>query len=159
MIFVTVGTQKFQFNRLLQKIDELIESGVIKEEVYAQTGYCTYKPKNYRYKDFMGKDEMLENQLRASFLIVHGGTGAIIEGIKLSKPVIAVPRLKEFHEHVDDHQVEIVEEFTNDGIISGSRNIDDLGNLVTEIMNKRFVTYISNKDGFISYLSELIESF
>ena len=33
MIFVTVGSQKFQFNRLLKKIDELIENKVINEEV------------------------------------------------------------------------------------------------------------------------------
>ena len=31
MIFVTVGSQKFQFNRLLKKIDELIENKVINE--------------------------------------------------------------------------------------------------------------------------------
>ena len=29
MIFVTLGSQKFQFDRLLQKLDELVERGVI----------------------------------------------------------------------------------------------------------------------------------
>ena len=29
MIFVTLGSQKFQFNRLLKKIDELVAKGVI----------------------------------------------------------------------------------------------------------------------------------
>ena len=33
MIFVTVGSQKFQFNRLLKKIDALIEKKVIKLEI------------------------------------------------------------------------------------------------------------------------------
>ena len=32
MIFVTTGSQKFQFNRLLQKIDLLIEEGMIAPE-------------------------------------------------------------------------------------------------------------------------------
>ena len=36
MIFITLGSQKFQFNRLLQAVDELIDKGVIKEEVFAQ---------------------------------------------------------------------------------------------------------------------------
>ena len=27
MIFVTLGSQKFQFNRLLKKLDELVENG------------------------------------------------------------------------------------------------------------------------------------
>jgi UDP-N-acetylglucosamine transferase subunit ALG13 len=45
MIFITVGTHTQPFNRLLQKIDELIEKGIIKEKVIAQIGYSTYKLK------------------------------------------------------------------------------------------------------------------
>ena len=37
MIFVTTGSQKFQFNRLLQRIDLLIEEGMIREEVFARS--------------------------------------------------------------------------------------------------------------------------
>ena len=43
MIFVTTGSQKFQFNRLLQKIDLLIEEGMIREEVFAQIGVSDYQ--------------------------------------------------------------------------------------------------------------------
>ena len=39
MIFITLGSQKFQFNRLLKTVDELVERGIIKEEVFAQIGY------------------------------------------------------------------------------------------------------------------------
>ena len=46
MIFVTLGSQKFQFNRLLRKIDDLVEEGVITEEVFAQTGASDYLPRN-----------------------------------------------------------------------------------------------------------------
>lgn len=53
MIFVTLGSQKFQFNRLLQKIDELVKEEAIKEEIFAQIGYSDYKPENYQYKDFL----------------------------------------------------------------------------------------------------------
>ena len=49
MIFVTTGSQKFQFNRLLQKIDRLIEEGVIQEEVFAQVGESDYRPAHYEY--------------------------------------------------------------------------------------------------------------
>ena len=57
MIFVTVGSQKFQFNRLLKEIDKLIQNGKIKEDVFAQIGVSDYKPKNYEYVDFMSQDE------------------------------------------------------------------------------------------------------
>ena len=46
MIFVVLGTQKFQCNRLLKTVDELVGNGTIKEEVFAQKGYIDYKPTN-----------------------------------------------------------------------------------------------------------------
>ena len=52
MIFITVGSQKFQFNRLLKQVDMLIDKGIIKKEVFAQIGSSDYKPHNYKYKDF-----------------------------------------------------------------------------------------------------------
>ena len=52
MIFVALGTQKFNFNRLLKKIDLLISRGEISEQVIAQIGYSTYKPKNYKFYTF-----------------------------------------------------------------------------------------------------------
>lgn len=39
MIFITLGSQKFQFNRLLKAVDELVAAGKIKDEVFAQIGY------------------------------------------------------------------------------------------------------------------------
>lgn len=58
MILVIVGSQKFQFNRLLKKIDELIDKGVIKEKVFAQVGYSDYIPRNFEYKKFLDREEM-----------------------------------------------------------------------------------------------------
>ena len=46
MIFVTLGSQKFQFNRLLIEIDRLIEEKYITDKVFAQIGYSDYKPKH-----------------------------------------------------------------------------------------------------------------
>ena len=37
----------------------------------------------------------------------------------MGKKVVAVPRLKKYGEHVDDHQKEIIEEFDRERIICG----------------------------------------
>ena len=38
-IFITLGSQKFQFNRLLKAVDELCEKGTVDaEDVFAQIG-------------------------------------------------------------------------------------------------------------------------
>ena len=92
MIFVTVGSQKFQFNRLLIEIDKLVEEKIIIEEVFAQIGYSDYKPKNYKYKEFLDRDEFTEIMKICDKVITHGGTGAIISAVKNDKKVIAAAR-------------------------------------------------------------------
>ena len=78
MIFVTLGSQKFQFNRLLKTIDELIENGYLTDEVFAQTGYSDYIPLHFNYKDFLDREEFAKKQDEANIVITHGGTGAIV---------------------------------------------------------------------------------
>ena len=104
MIFVTTGSQRFQFNRLLQKIDLLIEEGMIREEVFAQIGVSDYQPKHYEYCRFLDREGFTGKLRECRMVITHGGTGVIIGAVKQGKKVIAVPRLASYGEHVDDHQ-------------------------------------------------------
>ena len=126
MIFITLGTQKFQFNRILKKIDELVSESKINEQVFAQIGYSDYTPKHYDYKKFIDRDEFQQQMKKSNIVITHGGTGTIITAVKNEKKVIAVPRLKEYGEHVDNHQLQILEEFENIGIIKAAYNMDEL---------------------------------
>lgn len=152
MIFVTLGSQKFQFNRLLQKIDELVKEEAIKEEIFAQIGYSDYKPENYQYKDFLNRNEFSEIQSKADVVITHGGTGAIIGAVKKGKKVLAVPRLAKYGEHVDDHQIEIVDVFSDEGYIlklDENTKLDDLIKKAKTFKPKKFK---SNTKNFINKL-------
>ena len=60
MIFITLGSQKFQFNRLLKAIDKLIADGKITDEVFAQIGYSDYIPVHFQYKTFLDREEFAE---------------------------------------------------------------------------------------------------
>lgn len=155
MIFVTLGSQKFQFNRLLKEIDSLIENNEITEEVFAQIGYSDYIPKNYNYKKFLDRDEFNELMNQCDKVITHGGTGAIIGALKKEKKVIAIPRLAKFKEHVDDHQLQIVDQFSEMQFIQSIHEIDNLKKALLNIDNKKFKNYISNTEKII----ENIESF
>lgn len=126
MIFLTVGTQKFQFNRLLQAVDQLIEAGVIREPVIAQCGYSTYIPRNYEAHMFMDNDEFERNVQNCDLLITHSGVGTILKGLTLKKKIIVVPRKKSLSEHVDDHQQEIANAFAKQGCVWACRQIVDL---------------------------------
>ena len=126
MIFVSLGSQQYQFNRLLKEIDRLIESGEIQEDVFAQTGASTYEPRNFDYQKFLSSDEYKRCIQSADIVITHGGTGAIIGAIKAHKQVIAVPRQAKYEEHADDHQFQIVEFMEENGYIRKVVEMDEL---------------------------------
>ena len=103
MIFITLGSQKFQFDRLLKEVDRLIADGVIQEKVFAQIGASEYLPQNYTYERFLDRQHFAQIMDQCDSVITHGGTGVIIGAVKKGKKVIAVPRLAKYGEHVDDH--------------------------------------------------------
>ena len=144
MIFVTLGSKKFQINRLLTEIDKLIEEGNIEEAVFDQIGYSDYKPKNYKYKEFLDRDEFSSVMKKCDKVITHGGTGAIISAIKQGKKVIAIPRLKKFDEHIDDHQLQIVEEFKKMNFIESTIDVKYLNELLNRLKEFNPRSYISN---------------
>jgi beta-1,4-N-acetylglucosaminyltransferase len=110
MIFITVGTDTHQFDRLLEEVDRLIESKAIREKVVAQTGNSTYEPKLYRHKKFLESDEMMRLIKASDMVISHAGIGSIITIKENRKPLVIVPRLRKFGEHTDDHQVQVAKE-------------------------------------------------
>lgn len=156
MIFITVGSQKFQFNRLLKAVDKLIEENKLNEEVFAQTGYCDYIPKNYKFKDFLDRDEFKDIMNKCDKVITHGGTGAIIGAVKQGKKVIAIPRLKSYGEHVDNHQIEIVNQFSNMNLIFKVDDVSNIIDAIRNIENKEFNKYSSNTQKIISSIEKFI---
>lgn len=158
MIFVTVGSQKFAFNRLLKEIDRLIEKGLITENVFAQKGCCDYKPLHFESKEFLDRTEFKNIIDQSSIVITHGGTGAIINAVKKDKKVIAVARNCEFGEHVDNHQRQIVEQFREAGIILGSYDINELERMLIQLNDFKPEAYMSSTKTILESLSDYIES-
>lgn len=153
MIFVTLGSQKFQFNRLLKAVDELQTD----EEIFAQIGYSDYKPQNYNYKDFLDREEFAVWEEKADIVITHGGTGAIIGAVKKNKKVIAVPRLAKYGEHVDDHQIQLIEQFGDLNLIYACMD-GDLQKAVKVVKNTTYNEYKSNTNRILKSLKEFIEA-
>ncbi|MDG4658481.1 PssE/Cps14G family polysaccharide biosynthesis glycosyltransferase [Ectobacillus antri] len=157
MIFVTVGSQKFQFNRLLEEIDRLVEEHKIgADEVFAQIGYSTYQPRLYRFQKFLNKEEFLEKIEACTIIITHGGTGSIINGVKRGKKVIGIPRMMEYGEHVDNHQFEIIEQFANSNMIYSIVDIKELEEALVTVTNLSFRKYESNTENIINILNEYL---
>lgn len=126
MIFVTVGTHEQGMNRLFEEIDNLIKKGEIKETVFAQIGYSTYKPVNFKYKEMISFDEMNDYINQSRITITHGGPGSIFQVLNQNKVPIVVPRNPTFDEHVDDHQILFVSRIEAEKKVIGVYNIKDL---------------------------------
>jgi UDP-N-acetylglucosamine transferase subunit ALG13 len=141
----------------LEELDLLIKCGKINESVFAQTGYSSYKPHNYNYCKFLDQQSFRKNIKSSSLVITHGGTGAIITALKDEKKVIAVPRKKEYGEHIDNHQIEIVKKFANMNIIEPCYNVEDLGEAYDKVNKSRFIKYKSSNSKYIEYISNFLE--
>ena len=158
MILVLLGTQNNSFHRLLEKMDELIEKKVIDEKVLVQSGYTKYESKNMRVFDIIPQEELERNQEQADLIITHGGVGSIISSIKKEKKVIAVPRLHKYHEHVNDHQKQIVEAFDRKGYIIGVNSIKELEKAIIKAQD--FIPLKYDEEGRNnSKMLKLIEEF
>jgi len=129
-IFVTVGTHSQQFDRLLEKIDGLKGSGKIKDEIFAQAGNCTYKPKNFKFGNFISDAEYEKWMKSADIIVSHAGAGSIINALKNRKALVIVPRLTRFGEHVNDHQLELAKAMEKE---SFAISVDDEKNLLNAI--------------------------
>ena len=53
----------------------------------------------------------------ARVVVTHGGD-TVLEAVALGLPVVLVPRRRAYHEHIDDHQVELAEALAQRGIVT-----------------------------------------
>lgn len=158
MIFVTLGTQDKAFTRLLDAIEKQIENGNIKEEVIVQAGYTKYESKNMKIYKLISFDEFDSYMKKCDLLITHAGVGSIMTGLNNNKKVIAAARLKEFNEHTNNHQLDILREFTKKGYILSLEDFDDLGKVIKKSKNFKPKKFKSNNDRFVKIIEDFIDN-
>lgn len=158
MILVTLGTQDKSFTRLLEAIDKAIDKKYIKEEVIVQAGYTKYESKNMKVLNTIPKDEFLSLMDECSLLITHGGVGSIFDGLKRNKKIIVAPRLSKYHEHTNDHQLEVVKELSKEGYIIPIYEMKDLPKALKKVQNWNPKKYKSNNENMISLVQNYIDN-
>ena len=125
MIFVTVGST-IGFDRLIRAVDDLVERGVIREEVFAQIGHGDYAPRHMRYERLMAKPDYEHRLAQASWLIGHAGAGTIAQALAHDKRLVVVPRRVANGESVNDHQVATARKFESLGHVVAAYEVADL---------------------------------
>lgn len=134
MIFVTVGSRKYPFDRLFKKLDELYETRTLSEPMFAQIGTSTYQPKHYKFKDFISPDEFEKKINEADIVVSHGASGSIMKALNAGKKVIVITRLEKYGEHINDHQIQNNEAFSSNGyVLMADLELENLGDCFKKI--------------------------
>ncbi|MGP1909972.1 glycosyltransferase [Metabacillus sp. JX24] len=130
-----MGTQKFGFDRLINHLSDLADDSE-KYEFTIQTGYSS-PPENGKVSWFDFKNAEDLNQLikTSDLIITHAGTSSINQALTLEKPIIIVPRRQKYNEHVDDHQLEMSDYFSEKYGIPVIHEIKDLS---SKLLNENF---------------------
>lgn len=136
MIFLTVGTQS-PFDRLVQAVDDAFDECSVDEEIFAQIGESSYKPRNFKSVASLEKKVFDEYLQEATGIISHAGMGTIAMALKNHKPLLAMPRMKRYKEHVNDHQVATAKKFEELGHILMAYREEDLPQKIEKL--KSFV--------------------
>ena len=158
MIFVTLGTNDNSFERLLKAIDKEIEKGTIKDKVIVQAGCTKYESKNMEILDLIPREEFDRLISECDLLITHGGVGSILTGVNNGKKVIAVPRLAKYKEHGNDHQLQIVDNFSERKYILAVKDLNKLGKAIEKAKTFKPQKFVSNTNNIINMIEDYIDS-
>ena len=159
MIFLTVGTYPLQFNRLIAAVDAAVASNFVGEEVFAQIGLSDFRPRHMDFVEMMDKTEFDSCFEKASGIVSHAGIGTITMALDRSKPLVVMPRLKSFNEHVNDHQLATARKFEELGHVlvayEGKQLVDRLNELARFTPAKRHTQVQAVSDRISEFLNQL----
>ena len=158
MILVTLGTQDKPFTRLLEAVQKQIDNGNIKDEVVVQAGYTKFKSKDMKIYDLIPYEKFDKLVEQCDILITHGGVASILNGIKNGKKVIAAARLKEYGEHTNDHQLQIISDFAKKGYLLELKDFDKLNDVIETAKKFKQKKYVSNTENFIRHIKDYIDN-
>ena len=158
MIFVTVGTQ-LPFERMLDSVNKWLAKN-IEVDCIGQVGPTDTTYEYIRSHKFMSVEEIDKYYSDSDLIIAHAGMGSILTALYNSKPIIIMPRVSEFGEHRNEHQVHTAKVFSGRSGVSVVMNEKELINALD--LWKRFGLEASNSiskfapDDFLENIKKII---
>ncbi|TWT69738.1 glycosyltransferase [Crateriforma conspicua] len=109
-VLVTVGTEQFQFDRLMKAVERLA-AGQAENQFVVQYGSSQYVPAGSNVEAFTLLPETRYRDVvrNSDVIMTHAGDGSLAMANQLEKPYLLVPRRAKLSEHVDDHQLELAD--------------------------------------------------
>lgn len=156
-VFVSLGNSKYNFDRLLNLISE-IDRNI---EVVVQIGYAVTPDKlkqriNTRIIDFLSKQEFEQEILNSTHCLGHAGIGFISSCIKVNRKPAVMCRLKQFNEHLNDHQLKFAEAYESEQLFNIIYEWLDLREFLENPEPKPSRNYINDIEPVVSFLNKEI---
>ncbi|MFL6212872.1 MAG: glycosyltransferase [Blastocatellia bacterium] len=158
MIFVTVGNATQQFPRLLKAVDDLSASGFFETEtVIVQTGNNTdIRLAHCQQQAFLAMEEFEQHMHNAGLIICHGGCGTLLHAARSGKTPVVMPRRKIYGEHVNDHQLQLVNELASQGRVVPAYEPADLTGAILEAKRRNTHSAPSHPSPMIELVAQAI---
>lgn len=159
MVFVSVGTERFPFDRLVRAVDR-VALQLSGEPILVQLGHTAYRPTACQWVRFLDYQEMVEHIKQARIVVSHAGVGSLLLCARLGKVPIVVPRLKRFREHVDDHQQELARRMAQLGYCRLADEPAEIESLMLEYEKRQATTQVSSsmQPALVQALSEYLDA-
>ena len=114
MILVTVGTNEARFDRLLRTVQDL----ELKEELIVQYGSCNLRLSPATLHQELAYQDLVDLIDAARAVVAHAGAGIVLTALANGKRPIVLPRLKQYGEAVDDHQLHFGRKLAARGLLT-----------------------------------------
>ncbi|MFZ1993088.1 MAG: glycosyltransferase [Solirubrobacteraceae bacterium] len=128
MIFVTLGTHEQPFTRALDIVADLsAEESIVVQ--HGATPPRTDMP-SAEWVDYLEWPDLRDTMRAAEVVISHAGVGSAVTAIRAGRKPVLLPRLARYHEHVDDHQLQLAQAFRQRGLALSWDAASDVRSLV-----------------------------
>ncbi|MEO0406404.1 MAG: glycosyltransferase, partial [Cyanobacteria bacterium P01_A01_bin.135] len=109
MITVILGTSPYPFCRAIEWLSTLLNNGKIEEPIFVQSGVTdvsTISENSLVQTDsIISSDRLIDIVRDSRFVISHAGQGSTRMLVSQGASFVLIPRLAQFKEHIDDHQL------------------------------------------------------
>jgi UDP-N-acetylglucosamine transferase subunit ALG13 len=157
MILVVLGTWDMPFPRPLREIEQAVADGLIRDEVLAQSGKTPYQSSRMRITPFFDRAELEKLYEQASLVICQAGVGSIMLGLRKGKKVVAIARRYAHDEHIDDHQLEILDAMVKGGFILAWQGEGDLPDVLKRVEGFQPAQYPFGKERISTAILDYLE--
>lgn len=155
-LFVPLGTQKFPFGRIITALNELVKQGNYKpEEIIMQSALYPVKP-DFTAFGLIPNEDFNRYMKEAEVIVMHSGVNSIISCMKLGKPLVICPRLHEYGEHVDNHQIEIATLMHDKYDVLVCTDMKDLLKLIEQAKTHKYKPWVSHREELLEAIRGLI---